>query len=213
MKEFFKKIKAWSLISSLANIVIGILFVACPNFTKSTIVYIFAGLLVLGGIIKCINYFRYGIEPFGFMIGSIGIVVGLVLMGSANSLAYSGIFGLIYGLIFMAKGLFAVQTSFDSKRLGAKYWWADTILASMLFAFGITLVSIPATENVLFIILGIAIIIDGLCDLIDTILVTVKVKKTKKSIKDMFTKIPPEKDQIIIDVDENGNQTRVDDNK
>lgn len=213
MKEFFKKIKAWSLVSSIASIVVGILFIACPNFTKTTIVYLFASLLMLGGIIKCVSYFRYGIEPFGFVSGVIDIVLSLVFFGSADLLASAGLFGFIYGLIIVVKGLFSVQTSFDSRRYGAKYWWVDTILACLLFAFGIILVCVPASENVLFIILGAAIILDGLCDLIDTIWVTVKVKKAKKSIKDMFSKIPVEEDQIIIDVDENGNQTRVDKNK
>lgn len=69
MKSFFKKVKAYSFIEALVSIVFGILFIACPEFTKSTICYLFASLIVVMGIIKCINYFIYGIEPFGFVHG------------------------------------------------------------------------------------------------------------------------------------------------
>ena len=80
----------------------------------------------------------------------------------------------------------SIQWSFDCRRLGARYWWLDTLLALLVFAMGIVLLVNPATESILMVILGITIILEGVYQFVDTIVVSSKIKKVKKSLKSLF---------------------------
>lgn len=188
MREFLRKIKSISLIEALASIVIGILFIACQNFTKSTIVYLFASIVLVMGIIKCISYFMYGIEPFGFILGMADFALGIVLFASAEYLINSGVLGFTFGLVFIIKSLFSMQWSFDCRRYGAKYWWFDFIIALVIMVCGIILVCCPSVENVLLYSMGTILILEGLFDLVDTFVVSAKIKKARKTFKDLLAK-------------------------
>ncbi len=197
MKEFFKHLKWMSLLNAIAGIGLGLFMIFCTDLTIKALIYIFAGLLLVVGVIKIINYFLYGIEPFGFIYGIVGVVLGLVFMINANAIASSNILGVILGLILLVKSLLSVQESFDLRRIGAKWWWIDTILSILMLAFAIVVICNPAADKIMFTWLGITVVVGGVLDLIDVFVVSAKVKKTKKTIKDMFTK---ENDDNIIDI-------------
>lgn len=196
--SFFKKVKAWSFIEVLVNLILGVLFIVSPNVTKLTIIYLFASLLLVMGMVKCFNYFTYGIEPFGFINGIVNIALSVVFFANANVILNANIFGFMFGIIFICKSLFSIEWSFDCRRLGAKYWWLDTILSTIVLGLGITLICIPQTENILFIILGVTLICQAISTLIDTIVVSYKIKKTKKTLKSLFTN----DDTIVLNEDE-----------
>ncbi len=196
--SFLKKVKAWSFIEVLFNLILGILFIVSPNFTKLTIIYLFASMLMLVGIIKCCNYFTYGIEPFGFINGLINIALSVLFFANANVILNANIFGFLFGVIFVCKGLFSIEWSFNCRRLGAKYWWIDTLTSLVVFGLGITLICLPQTENIIFIVLGVTLICQAISTLIDTIVVSSKIKKARKTLKDIFAKNEP----IILSEDE-----------
>ena len=56
----------------------------------------------------------------------------------------------------------------------------------LVFVFGILLLVNPTTQDILMIILGVTIILEGLSQLIDTLVVSRKIKKVKKSLKSLF---------------------------
>lgn len=186
MKALLKKIKAWSLIEAVISIVFGILFIACPSFTKSTICYLFASLIVVMGLIKCANYFSYGIEPFGFIRGIVDITLGVIVFSTIPTLIEGGIFGFVFGVIFIVKSLFSLEWAVDCKRVGIKNWWLVLLLSLVILGCGIALVCVRSMENVLIIVLGVVIILQGIYDLVDTLVISAKVKKAKKSIKEYF---------------------------
>ncbi len=186
MNNFFKQIKAFSLLEALVAIVFGILFIACPGFTKLTIIYLFASLLLVVGIVQFINYFCYGIEPFGFVKGVCNIALGIIFFTIAEKLSDANIFGAVFGIMFVVKGLFSMEWSFTAKRLGAKYWWLDTIFSILVFALGIVVLCNPATETIIFAILGITLIIEAIMQIVDTLVVSAKLKKARKTLKSIF---------------------------
>lgn len=196
MREFFKQIKTLSLLEAVFSIVFGGLMIGCQTFTKATIVYLFASLFVVIGIVRAINYFLYGIEPFGLIFGVTDIALGITIMSSANAIVSSNAIGIIFGIILMLKSLFAIQESFDLRRIGSKYWWLDALMALLVFGFSISVICNPASERVLFILLGVALILDGVMEIIDVFVVSAKVKKTKKTISDWLKK----DDDNVIDI-------------
>lgn len=196
MREFFKQIKMLSLLEAVLSIVFGGLMIGCPTFTKATIVYLFASLFVVVGIVRAINYFLYGIEPFGLIFGVTDIALGITIMSSANAIVSSNAIGIIFGIILMLKSLFAIQESFDLRRIGSKYWWLDALMALLVFGFSVSVICNPASERILFILLGVALILDGVMEIVDVFVVSAKVKKTKKTISDWLKK----DDDNVIDI-------------
>lgn len=186
MKKFFKEVKVLSLLDSLLAVVFGVLMICCTDFTKETIVYLFASLLLVIGVVKVINYFMYGLEPFGFIFGIADVAMSIVFFANAQSIVNSNIIGVVFGVVLIVKSLFEMQQSFDLRRMGSKYWWLDTIMAGCVLAFAISVVANPANEVVLFILLGAALIIDGIMGFVDTLIVSAKVKKTRKTLEDLF---------------------------
>lgn len=197
MKEFFKHLKWMSLLDAVASIALGFFMIFCTDATVKTLIFIFAGLLLVVGVVKIVNYFMYGIEPFGFVSGVVSTVLGLVFMLNVNAISASNILGVILGLILLVKSLLSVQESFDLRRFGARWWWIDTVLSLLMLAFAIVVICNPAADKIMFTWLGITVIVGGVLDLIDIFVVSAKVKKTKKSLKDMFT---IENDDNIIDI-------------
>lgn len=198
MKEFFKKLKWVSLLEAVLGIVFGILMICYTDFTVKTFIYLFAGLLMVIGIVRIVNYFLYGFEPFGFVIGIVNISLGSVFMASADIIATSNILGVLFGIVLIIKSLISVQESLDLRRLGSRWWWIDTLLSVLMLAFAIVVVCNPQADKIMFTWLGITLIIGGILDLIDIFVVSVKVKKTKKTLKDIFT---IEDDSNIIDIE------------
>lgn len=186
MKELFKRVKLVSLLDGVMAIIFGLLMILCTDFTKETIVYLFAGLFVVVGAVKMVNYFLYGIEPFGFVLGIADIVLSIVLFSSANAIVESNVLGVLLGIVLLLKSLFAIQESFDLRRMGARLWWIDTILACVVFGFAISVVCNPASENVLFVLLGTTLVLDGLLNIVDVFVVSARVRKTTKTLKEMF---------------------------
>ncbi len=186
MKKFFKEVKVLSLLDSLLAVVFGVLMICCTDFTKETIVYLFASLLLVIGVVKVINYFLYGLEPFGFIFGIADVAMSIVFFANAQSIVNSNIIGVVFGVVLIVKSLFEMQQSFDLRRMGSNYWWLDTIMAGCVLAFAISVVANPANEVVLFILLGAALIIDGIMGFVDTLVVSAKVKKTRKTLEDLF---------------------------
>ncbi len=186
MKEFFKRIKVVSLLDATLAVVFGFLMIFCTDFTKETIVALFASLILVLGVVRVVNYFLYGIEPFGFIFGLADVVMGVVLFVNMHAIASSNVLGLIFGIILLLKSLFDIQESFDLRRMGAKWWFVDTIMATLVFGFALSVVCNPGTERVLFTLLGVTLILDGILNIVDIFVVSAKVKKTTKTIKDMF---------------------------
>lgn len=186
MKKFFKEVKVLSLLDSLLAVVFGVLMICCTDFTKETIVYLFASLLLVIGVVKVINYFLYGLEPFGFIFGIADVAMSIVFFANAQSIVNSNIIGVVFGVVLIVKSLFEMQQSFDLRRMGSNYWWLDTIMAGCVLAFAISVVANPANEVVLFVLLGAALIIDGIMGFVDTLVVSAKVKKTRKTLEDLF---------------------------
>ncbi len=184
--EFLKKLKTTSLVYALLGIVLGMLMIFCPDVTKETFAYLFAGLILVVGIIKVANYFLYGVEPFGFVVGVATICLGIIFMACINSILSSNIIGIIFGVILIIKSIFSIQESFDLRRLGAKNWWLDAILSCIVLAFAISVVCSAEADRIMFELLGITLVIDGIMNMVDVFVVSAKVKKTRKSIKDML---------------------------
>ena len=97
--NYFKQIKIASLLEAICAIVFGVLFIACPDFTKQTIMYFFSILLIVMGLSQIFNYFGYGIEPLGFIKGVVNMALGIVFFANSQMVSDANIFAFVFGVI------------------------------------------------------------------------------------------------------------------
>ncbi len=180
-----KKVFNISIISSLLLFLFGlVLAVNAEGFIKSITVAIGVVLLLIG-VFPVIDYFRYRKEGLGASVGLISgifsIVCGLMLLINEDLLMI--LIPVFIGVWMIINGINKIQVSFEIKDLGEKSWIITFIYSILIIVLGGYFIVNPisgATTVTSFI--GIILCIYAVLDIIDCIIIKVKVKSFKKEL-------------------------------
>lgn len=180
-----KKVFNISIISSLLLFLFGlVLAVNAKEFIKSITVAIGVVLLLIG-VFPVIDYFRYRKEGLGASVGLISgifsIVCGLMLLINEDLLMI--LIPVFIGVWMIINGINKIQVSFEIKDLGEKSWIITFIYSILIIVLGGYFIVNPisgATTVTSFI--GIILCIYAVLDIIDCIIIKVKVKSFKKEL-------------------------------
>lgn len=180
-----KKVFNISIISSLLLFLFGlVLAVNAEGFIKSITVAIGVVLLLIG-VFPVIDYFRYRKEGLGASVGLISgifsIVCGLMLLINKDLLMI--LIPVFIGVWMIINGINKIQVSFEIKDLGEKSWIITFIYSILIIVLGGYFIVNPisgATTVTSFI--GIVLCIYAVLDIIDCIIIKVKVKSFKKEL-------------------------------
>ncbi len=180
-----KKVFNISIISSLLLFLFGlVLAVNAEGFIKSITVAIGVVLLLIG-VFPVIDYFRYRKEGLGASVGLISgifsIVCGLMLLINEDLLMI--LIPVFIGVWMIINGINKIQVSFEIKDLGEKSWIITFIYSILIMVLGGYFIVNPisgATTVTSFI--GIILCIYAVLDIIDCIIIKVKVKNLKKDL-------------------------------
>ena len=180
-----KKVFNISMISSVLLFLFGlILAVNAEGFIKSITVAI-GVILLLIGVFPVIDYFRYRKDGLGASIGLISgifsIVCGLMLLINEDLLMF--LIPVFFGVWMIIKGINKIQVSFEIKDLGEKSWVITFIYSILIMVLGGYFIVNPisgATTVTSFI--GIILCIYAVLDIIDCVIIKVKVKSFKKEL-------------------------------
>ena len=180
-----KKVFNISIISSLLLFVFGlVLAVNAEGFIKSITVAIGVVLLLIG-VFPVIDYFRYRKEGLGANVGLISgifsIVCGLMLLINEDLLMI--LIPVFIGVWMIINGINKIQVSFEIKDLGEKSWIITFIYSILIMVLGGYFIVNPisgATTVTSFI--GIILCIYAVLDIIDCVIIKVKVKSFKKEL-------------------------------
>lgn len=180
-----KKVFNISIISSLLLFLFGlVLAVNAEGFIKSITVAIGVVLLLIG-VFPVIDYFRYRKEGLGASVGLISgifsIVCGLMLLINEDLLMI--LIPVFIGVWMIINGINKIQVSFEIKDLGEKSWIITFIYSILIIVLGGYFIVNPisgATTVTSFI--GIILCIYAVLDIIDCIIIKVKVKSFKKDL-------------------------------
>ena len=180
-----KKVFNISIISSLLLFLFGlVLAVNAEGFIKSITVAIGVVLLLIG-VFPVIDYFRYRKEGLGASVGLISgifsIVCGLMLLINEDLLMI--LIPVFIGVWMIINGINKIQVSFEIKDLGEKSWVITFIYSILIMVLGGYFIVNPisgATTVTSFI--GIILCIYAVLDIIDCIIIKVKVKNFKKDL-------------------------------
>ena len=180
-----KKVFNISIISSLLLFLFGlVLAVNAEGFIKSITVAIGVVLLLIG-VFPVIDYFRYRKDGLGASVGLISgifsIVCGLMLLINEDLLMI--LIPVFIGVWMIINGINKIQVSFEIKDLGEKSWIITFIYSILIIVLGGYFIVNPisgATTVTSFI--GIVLCIYAVLDIIDCIIIKVKVKSFKKEL-------------------------------
>ena len=180
-----KKVFNISMISSVLLFLFGlILAVNAEGFIKSITVAI-GVILLLIGVFPVIDYFRYRKDGLGASVGLISgifsIVCGLMLLINEDLLMI--LIPVFIGVWMIINGINKIQVSFEIKDLGEKSWIITFIYSILIIVLGGYFIVNPisgATTVTSFI--GIVLCIYAVLDIIDCVIIKVKVKNFKKDL-------------------------------
>lgn len=180
-----KKVFNISVISSVLLFLFGlILAVNAEGFIKSITVAI-GVILLLIGVFPVIDYFRYRKNGLGASVGLISgifsIVCGLMLLINEDLLMI--LIPVFIGVWMIINGINKIQVSFEIKDLGEKSWVITFIYSILIMVLGGYFIVNPisgATTVTSFI--GIILCIYAVLDIIDCVIIKVKVKSFKKEL-------------------------------
>lgn len=180
-----KKVFNISMISSVLLFLFGlILAVNAEGFIKSITVTI-GVILLLIGVFPVIDYFRYRKDGLGASVGLISgifsIVCGLMLLINEDLLMI--LIPVFIGVWMIINGINKIQVSFEIKDLGEKSWVITFIYSILIMVLGGYFIVNPisgATTVTSFI--GIILCIYAVLDIIDCVIIKVKVKNFKKEL-------------------------------
>ena len=182
IKKLFQKFKVESIVSAVFAIILGILFVAMPNSSANALCTVSGVFFIITGL-TLIMAFVAG----GFFFGGHLLILGIALLiCGAFTLSYPNEFKdlikIIFGIYIIVDGTTSLVDSIYCARAKIRGWFVLTIISVLSIILGSVLML--ATFETIVIFMGCALIIDGICDLIEILVFSKKVREAKKGLLD-----------------------------
>lgn len=168
MREFLRNIKVNATLSAVVCIVLGLVLVIWPNIVGNVFCYIVGGALLLSGIAYIVTYFRQrdnaSLFQVDFLMGLIFGVLGLWIILQPDMIL--SMIPVLFGIVILLHGFMDLQQALNLKRAGYQNWGVALVAAIITVIFGGVLLFHPLmAANVGIILMGVALIYDGVSDL------------------------------------------------
>lgn len=185
MNILFKKENLKTTIFTIIYLIFGLLFCIMPtkmfNFAESILC---GGLLVVGFVCIVIYALMPGdIRMFKLLIyGIFALVLGLFMLMLAK------FFGIILSVIIGASGVNMIIDAVKEKKLGTKTWITDLVIGIVVTALAVVTIVLSGTnviKNMIAVFFGIMMLIEGIYDLVQLILILKEENERKKHTIDI----------------------------
>ncbi len=168
---------------------LGAAAIAWTTLSLNTLCIIIGSAAVVFGIIMIIVYSITPVMDVGksgvLSIGMLCVVIGAILLIRPKELL--GFIQVIAGLLLILDSVFKIQAAIDAKRLELGGWWTLLLMSLLALAMGIVMV-LGIAADMIIIMLGASLILDGLQNLIHAIFSTTHrqrlVRLYKKSLEE-----------------------------
>lgn len=184
MLEFMtrlKKLKSGFTWLSIGYIILGLLLLFLPTTSLMIVCYGLGALLLLFSLFRLISIVRTKdwVIPYASTSSIIlSLLMGLLLIMKPE--LFISIIPFLLGFLIMVDSFMHVQTAFRLKSFGAKRWYWQLILAAITLVLGVLMVFYPfGTAAVFTMYLGIVLVVDGIMNLVDIIMISRRIKKQK----------------------------------
>lgn len=155
-----------AIISALAYIVLGFVMIFYPDKVSIALCYTLGGALTVYGLFNLITYFTTRQASFGFemIVGIAATAFGVFFLISPQSIL--GMIAAIIGILIIVDSAIDIKRAFQLKALGLKYWWISFLVSALIIIFAIMTIIFPTFfADIIMIILGIALVYEGISGL------------------------------------------------
>lgn len=187
LKEAFKKFKWEQIVLAIVSIVVGILFIALPESSADALCTICGVMLICAGISIIIAYIAYGIffAAHLLILGIALILLGVFAISNPN--AIKGILTIVFGIYIIVDGSSSLVDSILCAKAKIKGWFLLLLISIMTIVLG-SVVMFGSFEYIMT-FAGVCIIIDGVCDLIETLVFSHRIREAKKMLLQKYNAI------------------------
>ena len=184
--KVFKRIKWSYVVLSAMFLLLGIYLVVNPETSLVMICRILGAAMAVFGVMKIVLYFIREVEGvairFDFAVGLFCIILGALMLWRAPAL--TDILSVVIGLLVLVDSVFKLQVAVDSRRMGAHSWWVTLVCTVVCLVLGILLVFNPFDgKQVLTIMMGVSLIVDGVQNLCTVVYAAIFVKDVKAAVQ------------------------------
>ena len=186
MKEngVLKTVRLSYVVISALEFVLGIIMLFYPGFSLSAMgVILGIGLLVFGAVELAVYFTGNAPLLLSRNVLAMGIffaVLGVIVI--ANPLEMMSFVCIMVGVGILAGSLFKIQAVLEAKRYaGGGGWWLTFAALLLSIAAGVVLIFSPnASANVLVVLLGVSLLVNGVLNLCDVLYLSRYIKKAKE---------------------------------
>lgn len=180
-----KKVYRMSMVSSIILFLFGLILILNTETFIKSVSAIIGVILLLIGIFPVIDYFRYRKEGvlagIGLISGVFSIVCGLMFLLNENMLMI--LVPVFIGVWMIINGINKLQIAFEIRDNEERSWIVTFIFSIIIIVAGAYFIINPISgAQIVTSTLGIIICIYAILDIIDCILIKIKIKETKKEI-------------------------------
>lgn len=182
-----KKSEKSIIASSILTLVVGIMLAIYPGDTLSIITKIIGAFLMVFGIVQVISYFKNvkedRIGSASFALGIILFAIGLYLFINDKSL--TNIVITVIGILICVKSIYKIQLAFSIKDYSTS-WKYNLVSGLIVLSIGLIVIFYPVrTAETILRVVGFALIVSSLYEIIESIVV---IKKIDTTVKDLAFK-------------------------
>lgn len=174
------------VIMAVLTIVMGIALIAKPDAAALTICTLLGWIILISGVVSVVFYLmgnRSFWETSGLILAVIGIVLGIFIIRTPGMIVK--FLGYLMAGILLIHGINDVREAFEIKRFLDPHWPIALVLGLIGILFGLLIVWNPfSSAAVLMTIIGIALVYDGITDLLIVLRVAKFVKEIKRDLED-----------------------------
>ncbi|MDO4522349.1 MAG: DUF308 domain-containing protein [Eubacteriales bacterium] len=181
--EQVREIKKSFCILSVAYIVIGIVLLVWPDISVRTLCYVFGvGMLIFGGAYLIIYFTKdrlLSVMQPDLVIGVVGVSTGVFILLKMEYMLEIIPFAL--GIVSLLGAVVKVQHALDLRHIRSGHWYVMLLWALILGILGALLVANPFESlEVIVVLIGVALIIDGVGNLISIFWISALIRGLKK---------------------------------
>ena len=187
VKKKYNRIKGGWIATSLLAILFGLILTIWPGMVADAANYVLGSLIIVVGIVYMAVCFwakqKNFLTGFGMVFSIILIAIGVFMLLKPEVVI--AIFPMIVGGIILIHGLGDLKDSIGLAISKYDYWWVALIIAVVTIGLGVLLLFNPfSAVTLLFRIIGIILIVDGISDF----WIGLKVKKVMPNTDDQGSK-------------------------
>ena len=170
-KKFLKKSGWTDIIVSLIFVIFGIMLISRPEAITSVISILLGAIFIVMGILKIIDYYSNGKQDnYLIAIATVMILVGIIIMFCADIIL--SVFRILIAIWIIYSGIMNLQTAIVWKDYKSRLWLVTLLLAIVTIIVG---VYILVNTGAILQTIGVAILVYGLVDIIESFIFIKKV--------------------------------------